>query len=630
VAVAVADSPPSLDSDRTSNKLVPTAPERVTGVRVNQDHRREIASLSFADFGADRLSRLCHAVGSKEQARDAAGVFRQMLAPWGERAVGAQPRWPSDIVDDHTPFELSISLGGSRPEVRVLVEAQGETPTLRAQQQAGRALSARLERDFGADLGRLRRVEDLFLPADPRGDFALWHAASFRGGRPIDSKVYLNLQARGRPLAPALAEEALVRLGMSRAWPSFARIAASRGFDADELLYFSLDLSARPDARVKIYVRHHRATARELEAALALAPQYEPGHAARMIHALGGGEGPFTARALVTCFSYVEGDLERPSEATLYFPIGGYVAHDLEATARISLYLKEIGVSTSAYEAAIEAVAWRPLDRGVGLQSYVSLRHEQGQPRLTMYFGPEAYSTQPPRTAPNAAPMRPAPTPEEIVRRHEAEPLTNHPFFRRLRREPVDHGRLWTLMSNFRVALIEGFPRMVASLVARVEQDPIRCVLAKQLNDELGNGDFTRAHKNLFARLMGALSPWRPERDEAELHAPGHALRRELERLYFEADPSEGVGATLLVEVYGKHVDQFLGDEFRRQDAVDRESLTWLTLHEDLEEDHADDSLTLAALLPDGASRAAAARGAEAVAAASQAYFDALYELCFP
>jgi DMATS type aromatic prenyltransferase len=596
---------------------------------MNHDHRSEIAELSFAEVFAERLSRLCQAVGQGEQARDAASVFRRMIEPWGERAIGDSPRWPSNIVDDHTPFELSISLGGRRSEVRILVEAQGETPTLRAQQTAGRALSERLQQDFGADLGRLRRVEDLFLPEDPSGDFAIWHAASFHSDAQIDTKAYLNLQARGRPLAPALAEEALVRLGMRRAWPSFAQIAARRGFDADELLYFSLDLSARPDARVKIYLRHHRAAAPDLEAALALAPQHEPGHATRMIRALGGSEGPFSTRALVSCFSYVEGDLERPSEATLYFPIGGYVAHDLEATARISAYLKEIGVSTSAYEAAVEAVARRPLDRGVGMQSYVSIRHEQGQPRLTMYFGPEAYSTQPPRTPPYTAPPPRATTPEEIVRRHEAEPLTNHPFFRRLRREPSDLGRLWKLMSNFRVALIDGFPRMLASVVARIDDDRIRCVLAKQLDDELGSGDFTRAHKGLFTKLIGALEPWRPAQDEASLRAPGHALRRELERLYFEAEPHEAVGATLLVEVYGKHVDQFLGDEFRRQSSIDRRSLEWLTLHEVLEEDHAGESLALTSLLPEGAPSAAAVRGAEAVVAASRAYLDAMYELCF-
>ena len=596
---------------------------------MNHELRNGIANLSFADFGADRLSRLYQAVGQKEHARDAAVAFREVVAPWGERAIGASPLWPSDIVDDHTPFELSMTLGGRQSEVRVLVEAQGATPTLRAQQKAGKALSERLERDFGANLERLRLVEDLFLPEDPSGSFAVWHAISFRGQHQIDSKVYLNLQARGRSLAPALAEEALVRLGLGRAWPSFTRIAARRGEDADELLYFSLDLAATPEARVKIYLRHHRATAQDLEAALALAPQLESGHAARMIHALGGGEGPFATRAIVSCFSYVDGDVERPSEATLYFPIGSYVAHDLEATTRISAYLKEIGVSTSAYEAAVEAMAWRPLDRGVGLQSYVSVRHKHGQPRLTMYFSPEAYSTQPPRALPGSVVAARAPTPVEIVRRHEAEPLTDHPFFRRLRREPVNHSRLWTLMSNFKIALVDDFPRMLSSLVARVEADSIRCVLAKQLNDELGNGDFNGAHKSLFAKLMGALEPWRSSLDEAVVHAPGRALRRELERLYFEAEPSEGVGATLLVEVYGKHVDQFLGDEFRRQDVVGGESLAWLTLHEDLEVDHADDSLTLAELLPEGAARAAAVRGAEAVAGASRAYFDALYELCF-
>ncbi len=613
---------------------------------------------TFVEYGVDRLSRVCHAVGLSDVAQDAATTFRRLLEPWGDRPFGAAPVWASDIVDDHTPFEISVTVGGRRSEVRVLVEAQGDAPTLRSQRDAGRALSKRLEKEYGACLKRLHLVEDLFLPEDPKGLFSVWHAVSFRCDGALDLKVYLNLQARGRALAPALAEEALARLGFDRAWSALSQVAAKRGFDDDELLYFSLDLSAGPESRAKIYLRHHGATARDLESVIALsqprAPQkvaeaaralvnadgpfsapfsarsHAPGEVAGMCRALGGGDGPFSARAPVSCFSYVGGDVERPTGATIYFPITGYVTDDREAKALIGAHLNALGVSAAVYERAIDAFTPRPLEEGVGMQSYVSFRHEGGAPRLTVYFGPEAYSTQPRRTSPfTPRPAPPIPSPEQIVRRHEVEPVTDHPFFRRMRREPVDLGRLWSLMANFRVALIDGFPRMLSSVVARVRDDRIRCLLAKQLDDELGHGDFTRAHKGLFAKLMQALDPWRPADDDDALLAPGHALRRELELLYFDADAYEGVGASLLVEVYGKQVDQFLGDEFRRQSSIERSSLEWLTLHEDLEVDHADDSLALTALVPEGASTVAAVHGALAIAAASRVYFDSMYQVCF-
>lgn len=594
-------------------------------------HREEIAQGTFADHGATLLSRLGNATGLGDKTRNLVSAFTRLIAPWGERKVGKAPEWLSDIVDDHSPFELSVSVGGRRSEVRFLLEAQGDAPTLRAQQDAARELTRRLQAEFGADLRRFEKVEDLFMPEDPKGIFAMWHAVSFGSDQRLDVKAYLNLQARGRALAPALAEDALLRLGVKRAWPMLSRIAAARGFDADELIYFSLDLSARADARVKVYLRHHNATAADLEAAMSLCPSYEPGQVTEMCRALGGGDGPFSTRACVTCFSYVEGDLERPSEATFYFPITGYVTDDREATARISAYLTGLGVSPEEYQAAAEACAVRPLEDGVGMQSYVSMRKDHGKPRLTVYFSPEAYSTVPPRARPPVPVAAKAPpTPEEIVRRHEVEPLTNHPFFRRLRREPADLARLWKLMANFRVALIDGFPRMLSSVVARIEDDRIRCVLAKQLNDEMGNGDFSRAHKKIFGKLLSALDPWQPASlDDDALFAPGRALGAELDRLYTKCDPHEGVGATLLVEVYGKHVDQFLGDEFRRQGQIDQSSLEWLTMHEVLEMDHADDSVSLAKLLPEGEASALAVRGAEAVAEASRQYFDAMYALCF-
>jgi DMATS type aromatic prenyltransferase len=331
-------------------------------------------------------------------------MFRSLIEPWGDRLVlGDPPAWPSDIVDDHTPFEFSVTVGGRRSEARMLIEAQGERPTLLCQQAAGRALSQRLEREHGADLTRLRLVEDLFLPPDPQGIFAVWHAVSFRSDGELDLKVYLNLQAQGRARAPELAAEALDRLGFPGAMDPLLRGAARRGLDRDELLYFSLDLTPHPEARVKLYFRHHQATAGELEQALALSPNHAPGDVTRMCRALGGGDGPFATRAPVSCFSYVEGAGEQPTSATMYFPITGYVSDDREAKSRISAYLAGLGAPAAAYEAAVDAFTPRPLEDGVGMQSYVSLRQESGVPRLTVYLGPEAYSTRPPRSRASTA-----------------------------------------------------------------------------------------------------------------------------------------------------------------------------------------------------------------------------------
>src|SRR5262249_17988265 len=71
-----------------------------------------------------------------------------------------------------------------------------------------------------------------------------------------------------------------------------------------------------------------------------------------------------------------------------------------------------------------------------------------------------------------------------------------------------------------------------------------------------------------------------------------------LAAIYGAPDVFEAVGAVLAGEIFGKQVDQLLGDEFRRQTLIDPESLAWLSLHETLEVAHADASQALAALVP--------------------------------
>ena len=54
-----------------------------------------------------------------------------------------------------------------------------------------------------------------------------------------------------------------------------------------------------------------------------------------------------------------------------------------------------------------------------------------------------------------------------------------------------------------------------------------------------------------------------------------------------------------------------MGEELRRQNALSRETLTWLDLHENLEIEHAQDSYELAVLVPEqGPQLSAAWRGA--------------------
>jgi pyrroloquinoline quinone (PQQ) biosynthesis protein C len=225
---------------------------------------------------------------------------------------------------------------------------------------------------------------------------------------------------------------------------------------------------------------------------------------------------------------------------------------------------------------------------------------------------------------------------EEIVRRHEHDiVLANHPFLCRLRREPVNLSHLWLILANFWEAIVHDFPARLARVIANMDDDRLRSIFVKQLNDELGEGDYTRSHKPMFRRLLAALEPWRLDGDG--VLEPGRRFGRALERHLFASDYFEAVGALMMIEVYGKQTDIRLGEEFRRQDELDTSALEWLHLHESLEVDHADDSLSVAQVMPRSAGSdterahlTAVWLGAEGVVEAGHAYFNDLYRVCWP
>ncbi|HEX3759783.1 MAG TPA: iron-containing redox enzyme family protein, partial [Kofleriaceae bacterium] len=344
-----------------------------------------------------------------------------------------------------------------------------------------------------------------------------------------------------------------------------------------------------------------------------------------------GHAGPYRPRPPVSCWAFT-GSSE-PAGATLYAPIAYYVRDDAEARGRIRRWMDRAEIDPDAYDRALQAFARRPLEAGVGMHSYVSFKRERGLPRMTVYLAPEAYRTAPPgslarRDTP--VPRRPA-SPELLVRHYETtERLPDHPLFRRLAREPAAVAPLWAILANNWVAVGDQFPRWLAHLVARVEHDGMRSILAKQLNDELGDGDPARAHRVLFQTMLADLEPYALPGDREPLLAPGRRFAQGLARNYMERPWLEAVGGSLVAEVYGKQVDQVIGALLRRQRELDPAALTWLVLHETLEEEHAGESADLARMVPPTAeARAAMCRGAEELAALGMRYFDDLYQVVF-
>lgn len=352
-------------------------------------------SACLSELGVAKLHALCEALGYEAgQTQEMAAIFRLLASSWGDRPVDAPPLWASDITDDHTPYEFSVAVDGGLPEIRFLLEVQGQPPSIAANWDAARAMNARLGAELDVELGRLAAIEDLFAPTPACRRFSLWHAVCFpRGGAP-KFKAYLNPQVRGWAEAYDLTRAALARLGLGGAElpPATAQ---------DEICYFSLDLSRERGARVKVYTAHYNGTGAQIDAAVAGAKGYVPEQAAEFCQTMADAPGPYQSRPVLTCLSFIEGD-NRPATATIHFPLRSYAPNDAAARARVLSYIHAEGASV--YDRALEAFAHRRLDDGVGMQTYVSLRQERGHRRLTVYLAPEVYDVgQSPMTQPKVS-----------------------------------------------------------------------------------------------------------------------------------------------------------------------------------------------------------------------------------
>jgi len=511
----------------------------------------------------------------------------------------------------------------------LLVEAQGGTPTLRSNWEAAQSLTRDIRTRFDVDLDRYDQILDIFEPRG-EGSLAMWHAVCFRPDAAPSFKVYFDAQARGRWDAPAVVEQALDRLGFRRVWPRIRELGGDR-FGTDELKYVSLDLAHFDHPRVKVYWRHHGLHLPELLHRVQRA-QGRAEQTGAFVRAMTRSDGPFSTRPLFSCTALLDPASSEPGPLTIYVPIIAYARHDADVVERVGAYLREHDLDADRYLATIEAMSGRPLDTTASLHSYVSIKASSQTPHVTVYYSPESRPTVSQSTSTAIPdPLLPA---EEIVRRYEHEvALGQHPFFQRLAREEVSLPHLWLVMANFWEAFVHDFPERVAKAIANFDTDELRCVFVKQLNDELGEGDIERAHKPMFKRLVDALEPWRMDGDYEHLVAPGRRLGERMNEHLHGPDPYEAVGALMMIEIFGKQNDLLLGEQFRRQNELDREALTWLHLHEELEVDHADDSLVVARLLPapgrDDAKLQGAWRGAVGLVDAAMEYFDGLYARCW-
>lgn len=201
---------------------------------------------------------------------------------------------------------------------------------------------------------------------------------------------------------------------------------------------------------------------------------------------------------------------------------------------------------------------------------------------------------------------------EQIVTTYHRKRVSRHPYFVRLASRPGDLAAVWLLMANLREGISKHFVRWLARTIERVEDRRVGSLLATQLTDELGRGDFLQIHSLLLDQFVEALARWRFPGPDSSLLSAGRRLADSAAKPFYAEHPYQAVGALVVGEIFAEKMDVVLAREMRRQDQLTGAPLTWLDIHEKLEANHAKDSGELAALIPnDSAVVAAAWRGAD-------------------
>ncbi len=339
-----------------------------------------------------KLDRLCEGLGCSHFRDPAAGILNEMSVGWRALPARTTPYWPSDITDDGTPVEFSVAMSDAGTELRLLVEAQQFPVSLESNWRAGLALNQRLAGKYAVDLSRFEQIREIFAPTPgASGRFALWHSAALDAHQTM-FKAYVNPQIKGAVRAPSLVKAALNELGMQHAWSFLSEHVLGLG----EFVYFSLDLCARADARVKVYAVYPAADLDLLSRSLGKSRLATPEQVVDWVTALTGARPALDERGIQVCYSFRAGHAQ-PS-MTLYVPVRSHCGDDAEALQRANRFLSPRSVDTLSQ--AIRNFAGRPLETGRGLITYIALRAGAMGPRVTLYLSPEIYaigSTRPAR-----------------------------------------------------------------------------------------------------------------------------------------------------------------------------------------------------------------------------------------
>ncbi len=232
----------------------------------------------------DFVSRVVTGSSLGHRHDEAVALIDLMTAGWAERAPTGAP-YISYLARDGTPFEPSVRMcAGAPSELRWVIEAQPEPPSLETSAYFGAAMALddRLAARGLIDLTPVRAIADVFASALPKTTAALWFGAALGASGPPLIKNYFVCSLPGQWL------EVFARLGLSDVAVELA--PRLRGTKVE---FVSVDLApGHAHSRVKLYVRHRFPDApidcAAIDAVHGASPSHVPGDAHTLVRGLFG------------------------------------------------------------------------------------------------------------------------------------------------------------------------------------------------------------------------------------------------------------------------------------------------------------------------------------------------------
>jgi hypothetical protein len=178
---------------------------------------------------------------------------------------------------------------------------------------------------------------------------------------------------------------------------------------------------------------------------------------------------------------------------------------------------------------------------------------------------------------------------DDVLRRTAAH---DNPFFVALRTD-LPHGTFVATQLEFFHAVV-AFHRPMAALAARIDDDELRTAIFRNVHEELGEGDASRAHGTTFITFLSRLTstPEPAVRERLSTTPAGSAVRAfnaALQGACVVDDVVVGAAAMGIIERMFAEISSWIGTACVARGFIDRQAMIHYDLHERIDVGHADD-----------------------------------------